>query len=348
MVTAFPSTTLGTPGVTSGSLHVTWSEALREFLLHVQATRAHKTLRYYDVQLRQLIDWSEENHVPFEEFGKRHLDRYLVHRSSQGKAQLTLHHDAVCAKAFFAWCQRNDLIDRSRLAEYQVRNAPRPPRFMPSDEDMHKLLGAVHAFWDPAKNPDMRYLPAPKRIFHRDRNYAIILGLLDSASRIGEMLSLKVGDYGKEQRQITIRESKGREPRIIPVSREWAEALSVWLKVRQRTMAAVPKELDDGWLFPSETGNRLDERAFLKALRNYVQFGGASDSITLHSLRRYSLNRLAKTNLLAAQRIAGHKDTKTTLLYTQIDADHVREVHEAVGVVRGVLQSKREKRKRLV
>src|SRR5579862_4103469 len=102
----------------------TWNEAVREYLLHVQAMHAPKTVQFYNIQLRQLLLWTDENHVRFDEFGKRHLDRYLVSRQQQGKAPGTLKHDAVAAKAFFRWCARNDLIDRSPLAEYQVRNAP--------------------------------------------------------------------------------------------------------------------------------------------------------------------------------------------------------------------------------
>jgi len=40
-------------------------------------------------------------------------------------------------------------------------------------------------------NPPVRFFPDPARIFHRDRNLAIILGLLDSAACVGEMLSQK-------------------------------------------------------------------------------------------------------------------------------------------------------------
>lgn len=52
------------------------------------------------------------NDIPFGSFGKRHLDRYLVERLNQGKAQLTLRHDANCAKAYFMRCSRNDFADR--------------------------------------------------------------------------------------------------------------------------------------------------------------------------------------------------------------------------------------------
>ena len=63
---------------------------------------------------------------------------------------------------------------------------------MPTDGDVQALLRVVPDFWSPAKNPGIRYTPLAKRVFHRDRNYALTLGLLDSACRIGEMLSLKL------------------------------------------------------------------------------------------------------------------------------------------------------------
>jgi integrase/recombinase XerD len=325
---------------------LTWQDALREFLLHLEATRAKKTRRYYDVQLRQMIAWAEENDITFAAFGKRHLDRYLVERSRAGKSQTTMHHDAMCAKVFFQWCVRYDLIDRSPLGDYEVRRAPRPPKHMPTEEEMNLLLTGIHVYWNVEKNPDAKYQPPPKRMFHRDRNYALILGLLDTACRIGEILSLQVEDYQPNLRQVTIRESKGREPRVLPVSQEWAEALSIWLRIRAKVMSTVPPEEDEGWLFISETGTRLDERRFLRALKNYLKWAGLTSNITLHSLRRYSLNRLAKTNLLAAQTIAGHKETKTTLIYTKLDADFVRDVHSQVGVVRGIVNNRRVERER--
>ena len=325
----------------------TWEEALHEFFLHLQATRAKKTQLYYQVQIGGLSRWAIEQQIPFSTFGKRHMDRFLVSRAESGKAPLTLHHAAVCAKAFFYWCQKNDIIERSLLTDYQVRHAPRPAQYMPTDTDMQALLRAVPDFWNPSKNPPIRFIPVAKRVFHRDRNYAVTLGLLDSACRIGEMLSLKVDDYRAKERQIVIRESKGREPRTLPVSAEWVEALDVWLRQRGKIMAG---QEDEGWLFISEFGGRLDEGRFLKALKKVTTYAEISDHITLHSLRRYSLNRLAKVNLLATQQIAGHKETRTTLLYTQLDPDFVRGVHSSVGVVRDILGNKRveKKRKRLV
>ena len=291
---------------------ITWDEAQREFSLHLQAFRAAKTVRFYEVQLLGVARWAQTNDIPLASFGKRHLDRFLAERIKLGRKPITLRHDALCTKVFFAWCAKNDILERSNLAEYEVRNAPKPVKYMPTDDDMAKMLPAALDYWNPEKNPSARYQPPARRIFHRDRNYAVLIGLLDTAARIGEMLNLKVDDYRVSERAITIRESKGREPRFIPVSSDWAKALNTWLKIRAKIMAG--QKSDEGWLFITEYGTRMDEGRFLKVLKNTLVWVGLTDQITLHSLRRYSLNRLAKFNLLAAQQIAGHKDTKTTLI----------------------------------
>jgi site-specific recombinase XerD len=328
---------------------ITWGEAHRSFALHIKAVRAQKTFLFYDSHIRMLTLWAEKNGVALESFGKRHLDEYLIHRAENGLSQMSLHHDSLCAKVFTKWCKRNDLLKRDPLTDYEVRAAPKPAKYMPTSEDMRTLLESISTYWDVTRNPDVRYSGPAKRTFHREKNYAVILVLLDSACRIGEVLSFKLDDYQASQRQLTVRVAKGREPRVIPVSQECAAAIGQWLKVRARVMANVPKEKDEGWLFISEVGGMVDAGRFLRSMKKFASFAGLTDKITLHSLRRYSLNKLAKNNLMAAQAIAGHKDAKTTLIYTKIDPEFLRSAHEQTAVVGDLLNNKRAvKRKRLV
>jgi site-specific recombinase XerD len=300
-----------------------WKEAYRGFLLHLKANRAPKTVRFYATQLGGVYRWALGNDISLAKFGKTHLDAYLSERLDKNISRTTLHHDALCAKVFLKWCVKNDLLDRSLLADYEVRKAPAPAKYMPTQEDMGTLLAGLQEYWDGRKNPHTKYLSSAKREFHCERNYAIVLTLLDSACRIGEVLSFTLEDYreNKDNAELTVRVSKGREPRSIPVSDECREAIAAWLKVRRKIMKDVPKAEDAGYLFISETGGRIDEGRFSKTLHKGTEFAGLSEKITLHSLRRFSLNRLAKHNLLMAQTIAGHKETKTTLLYTKIDPD---------------------------
>ena len=314
---------------------------MREFLLHKKATSAPDTVRYFEVQLRVLVRWANAEGISFDTFGKRHMDRYTAWRAEEGKSRLTLRHDGVCAKNLFDWCAKNELIDRSKLAEYEVHNAPKPHKHMPSDEEVTRLLQAIPDYWNPATNPGCKSMAATARLFHRTRNAAVIMGLIDTACRIGEALNLKVGDVKLSERSVVIRESKGKEPRTLPVGPEWAEALEAWLRVRKRIMGQVPADEDEGWLFISDTGGRLSEDAFLRTLQRITAYAQLPKEIALHSLRRYSLNKLAKHNLLMAQAIAGHKDTKTTLGYTRLDPDFVREMHGQASPLGSVMSNKR-------
>ncbi len=104
------------------------------------------------------------------------------------------------------YCSRYDLIPRNLLADYAVRSAPKPHKYMPSEGNMSAHLDAIHNYWDEEKNRSVRVFPSTRRSFHRGRNYAIIMTLLDSACRIGEVLSLKVTDL----QQVTV-QVKGKD-----------------------------------------------------------------------------------------------------------------------------------------
>jgi len=350
-----------------------WDEALYSFVNHLKGTsHARKTVEFYQAILNTLVHWAEDNTIALDQFGKRTLDDYLVWRQESGHtvtgkplSLTTLHSDARCAKVFLKYCSRYDLIPRNLLSDYEIRKAPMPHKYMPSDTNMTALMEAVPTFWNPAKNPSIRYFTVARRSFHRERNYALIMTLLDSACRIGEVVSLRVSDLEQVMVQVkdknihiwqlTIRESgssattKGRATRYVPLSGECVAAIQSWLKVRARTMRQTPAESDEGWLFITETGGRCDVSRFLKSIRRMTKWAGLPDAITLHSLRRFSLNKLAKVDVLGAQQIAGHKDTKTTLIYTELDAGHVADVHQRAGVVKGIVAGKRATpKKRLV
>jgi site-specific recombinase XerD len=236
---------------------LTWEEATKGYLIHLTASgRAKATVRFYRSLLAGLTQWAEGEAVALERFGKRHLDAYLAGRVDFGISQTTLHSDAVAAKAFFKWCARNDVVERSPLAEYVVRKAPRPSKYKPSDEDMKGLFGALRTFWDPSCNTDARFLSASKRSFHRERNYSIMLVLVDSACRIGEALNLKVEHVSTANKTIHIAKAKGRQPRDLPISQATNEALTDWLRVRKRVMSEAG-DTDEGWFLSASPARGL-------------------------------------------------------------------------------------------
>ncbi|MCW3051233.1 MAG: recombinase [Chthonomonadales bacterium] len=334
---------------------VPWEEAVKGFFLHKRATRNLTTAKWYRSYTTKLRNWADPQGISLEDFTKRNLDAYLAYRSDEGRSATTLHHDALTACHFFEWCSKNDIVSRDPLAEYKVRNAPKTYKYLPTEDNVRGLLEAVLNFYDKSQNlTSARGHSAKNRTFHRDRSYAIELVKLDTACRIGEIMNFKVSDYGRTEkgRQLTVRQAKGRQPRVLPVSSSCAEAIDEWLKVRNRVMSNAPEAQDEGWLFMSETGGRGDEGNYLRGLKKVIRWAGLPEEMNNHSQRRFSITTSAKDEnggLLFAQQQAGHTDPKTTMIYVTLDSDYLRERHEKVAVVKGLLTSTRAvKRQRLV
>jgi site-specific recombinase XerD len=110
------------------TIAVTWEGALRSFLLHLSAiNRAEKTIRFYKVQLGQLIPWANLEGISLTEFRKSHLDLYLAWRRENGTSRMTMRHDAACAKKFTAWCKKYDYLERDpliRIRGHEAADAP--------------------------------------------------------------------------------------------------------------------------------------------------------------------------------------------------------------------------------
>lgn len=308
------------------------------FLDHVGATKAPKTHRFYQCQLRQLATWVEQERVRLVDFRGRDLDRYLKHRRSQSVSACTLRHDAIACRALFRYLKRTHAVDANPLVDYEMPRPPQPYRYMPTDEDVACILDATLERWRPSVNPKVRYLEAADGVFHSRRNHAIVATLVDTAARIGEVLALALPDYDPKQKQIHIRQAKGKEPRIVPISAELVDAIDDWLKHRPQ----VPTDL----LFITEFAGAIPPGHYSRIFKGYVKYAKLSTEFTLHSLRRYSLNKLAQRNLWGAVGIAGHKDPKTTRAYLKLDAAHLRDTHEAAGVLHKVIVNKRSERQK--
>lgn len=321
---------------------LSWTDAVADFLLQMRGTREENTERFYRERLRLLVRWAEARPVTLTDFRARHLRQYLAERTDSGISERTRRHDAAAARAFLKFCVREEYLPENPMAGYQMPKAPQAYVKCPSDDEIRRLLQALRERWKPSINPNARYVHASARLFFSRRNYALVAGLIETAARIGELMALTVDDYQPRERQIVIRQAKGDEPRIVPISPLWVEAVDAYLRVR-------PK-VESNLLFVSEYGEKMDVARFGKQFHGYLEFAGLS-GFTLHGLRHYAITQLAKTDLWAASQIAGHKDLKVTRQYLHGDPVHVRAAHEQAAPLTRILvnmRSEQQKRKKVV
>lgn len=333
-----------------------WAAPVRDFLDHVHGTLAPRTEEFYAQRLGLLVAWAHEQAedgqgVDFADFKARHLRQYLAHRADvvspltqKRVSTATRRHDAISARVFFRFCAREGHVAVDPLHGFVLPRADRPFVPTPCDAEAQAILRACRDRWLPAKNPAMRYVPERRRRFFAARNYALLTGLMATGARVGELLALTMEDWQPAQMRIVIRQSKGREPRIVPVGEEWAGVLDTYLGRR-------PRDCPSDRLFVTDEGRPMTPLLLRQQYYKDADFAGLPVRYTLQSLRHYCLTRLAEVSVFAAQSVAGHKDLRTTRGYLHVSEQHTRETMERadpLGRLMGTALSARAARKRLV
>ena len=322
---------------------IAWQDAVKDFLRQSLSTKEQKTQKYYQLNLDRLAAWAVNENITLPDFRVRHMREYIAVRSesTQGRGEggrvgeRTLRHDAICIRVFIRFCAAEGYIPRDPLTDYIVPKAPKAFVKCPSDQEVSTLLRAVPIKWSPTSNRAASRMPAKTRTFLARRDYAILAGLVETAARIGEMLSLRLDDYDCDRMQITFRRTKTDRPRTVPISRDWQEAVDMYLRVRP--------QCDSPLLFISRTGLPLSVTAYGAQFRHYADFAGVT-GWSLHGLRHYALSQIARTDVLAAQQIAGHTSLVVTQGYLHTSADQVRAAHTQAAPLSRLLVNRRTER----
>ncbi len=169
--------------------------------------------------------------------------------------------------------------------------------------------------------PDVLTLKELERLINgtRERRYqTFILCSFSMGLRLGEALSLTIGDIDSERMKVHIRQAKGKKDRYVTLPQMTLDALRrYWASHRHPT-----------WLFPRGRNTQerqtatavMDRGGLQKSFKVIVKDVGIHKDITLHTLRHCygTLLTDAGVSLRSIQHEMGHECPKTTALYTQL------------------------------
>lgn len=143
--------------------------------------------------------------------------------------------------------------------------------------------------------------------------------------RASEVISLKVGDIDSQRMTLRVEQGKGRKDRYAMLPPILLERLRVWWRVGH----AQGKILRNGWLFPGmDPMDPLSTRQLNRAIHAAADAAKIDKRVSMHTLRHSFATHLLeqKVDIRLIQVMLGHKKLETTVVYTHVATELLREV----------------------
>jgi site-specific recombinase XerD len=161
------------------------------------------------------------------------------------------------------------------------------------------------------------------------RDYAILLLMLRTSLRVGEVCSLRTSSVKWSHGRWIIRfKVKGGRERTLPLPSDVKKAIDEYVKLDQKRRSVLMSDGAEAFLFQPTTNYRtlvfdksLSTRMVWNIVSRWAEYGGVG-KLSPHDLRRTAITRALDQGLSyrQVQMMSGHKDPKTVMRY-----DHGRE-----------------------
>lgn len=250
------------------------------------------TIKIYEDTLLGFIKFLKANGRHFiETVVREDIGAYVEHEQDRGMSLSTVNTRSRAVYAFLQFLADRDVINPKVLKRrIRVKLPDTLPRAI-DPEDIRALLA----------------------VLSDSRDRAVILILLRTGMRIGELLNTKLVDVNLTERRIDIFEAqKNRVGRVVYISDDALAALKRWLKVR--------KGVGD-YIFCGYRERPLSyEAARAMFIRYLVKAGLGHQGYTLHALRHTFASELlnAGMRLECLQQLLGHSSIEMTRRYARL------------------------------
>ncbi|MGV3540746.1 MAG: tyrosine-type recombinase/integrase [Rufibacter sp.] len=245
------------------------------------------TIRVYHSLLLRFLNWHRELGLPaIHAFSEEKINAYHRLMIQSGTYSHSFINQSINAVKFYY--QRS--LGRHDVQLQEIERPEKPERLptVLSKQEVGKLLSATD------------------NLKHR----CLLQLLYAGGLRIGEVINLKVTDVHSDRNLLFIKGGKGKKDRTTLLSQKLLESLRAYYKQYR------PKE----WLFEGQIGGPYTIQSLRKVFNAAVLKAGIQVKATPHTLRHSFATHLLEqgTDLRYIQTLLGHRNSKTTEIYTHV------------------------------
>ena len=152
------------------------------------------------------------------------------------------------------------------------------------------------------------------------KHKTILYALYASGLRLGELLSLRIEDVQWDRNQMFVAGGKGKKDRVVMLSSVLKEALHLYCN-EYKPVSFLIEGTKVGVAYSPKSVQTIVKQAALKA--------NISQKVTPHTLRHCFATHLhdGGTSIKLIQELLGHKDIKTTMIYTHVSTSTVLSIN---------------------
>lgn len=266
------------------------------------------TVRGCAESLFQFLVYAKQNgQSSLETLTRDDVSGYVEHMQDRGLALNTVSTRLKWVYSFLTYLVDNEVVNPKLVKKkIQIKIPDSLPRAM-DPEDVQALLS----------------------VLSEPRAKAIILVLLRTGMRIGELLDTRVEDVNMKEKKIDIYEAmKNRVGRVVHISDDAREALTVWLKTRNQMKQ---------YLFYGKKREILSYECARTMFHKHIEKAGLSHKdYTPHCLRHTCASELlnAGMRLECLQQLLGHSNIEMTRRYARLtDNTRKEEYFRAMRII---------------
>jgi integrase/recombinase XerC len=298
------------------------AQVIEDYVADLKIQRkSPKTIDFYLKNLRLFLKWLKQRGYKgsLEDLNLQTVKKYIFYleeehhkynghpsipESTESLSLYSVQGHVRTLKALSSWLQSEEYLTDNVLARLKLPKAPKMEIKVLTDGEIKALLSGV--------NPN---------ISSGARNYAILLLMLDSGLRLGEVVGLKVHKIDIERGQLWVN-GKGNKERIVPIGDRCRRYLRRYM-VHFRPEPIRP-QIDNAFL--NLDGTPMTDNSIK------LMFTRLSKKCKIPRLHAHLCRHTFGTNYLrnggdvfSLQKILGHEDLATVKMYMHlVDADVVQ------------------------
>ena len=285
---------------------------VEEFLdyLAVERGLAENTILAYRSDLKKYTDFLEGNGIAEPtNAARKDVTLFLMSLKDKGLSANSISRGMVAIKVFYRFLLRERHIKEDIVS---TLDSPKLWKRLPDTLTVHEVEELLNK-----PNPhDWMGI--------RDRG--VIELAYATGMRASELVNLNLSDLNMGVGFVRC-VGKGQKERIVPFGKKASTILKRYIeKVRPRLL----KGRTSPHLFLTRLGKKMSRQNLWKMVKRYANLTNIKKEIKPHTLRHSFATHMLKggADLRVVQEMLGHADISTTQIYTHIDRDHLKYVHQ--------------------